>query len=199
LLLASAPVTADGRAGEFDFYVLSLSWTPAACASGAARNEECDAPHGFLVHGFWPEYETGYPEDCPSDQPQRVPQSVLDTVDDVMPSTGLAGYEWRKHGICSGLSPAAYFALLGKAARKIVTPQLLTPGNVPSQTTPAKIEAAFGSANPGLTASGMAVRCTDNTLTEVRICLRKDLAFRPCSEIDAASCHARSISVAPFP
>ncbi|HVY19553.1 MAG TPA: ribonuclease T2 [Bauldia sp.] len=199
MLLAAAPVAADGRAGDFDFYVLSLSWTPEACASGQASREECDAPHGFLVHGFWPEYETGYPDYCPANQPARVPQAILDGVDDVMPSTGLAGYEWRKHGICSGLSPAGYFALLGKAARKIATPQLLTPGNIPSQPTPAKIEAAFVSANPGLAAAGMAVRCANNTLTEVRICLTKELAFRPCPEINADTCHARLISVTPIP
>lgn len=198
-LAAAAPAAADGRAGDFDLYVLSLSWTPAACASGQAEAVECSAPHSFLVHGFWPEYEHGYPDFCDTREPRFVDRSILKGVADVMPSQGLAGYEWRKHGVCAGLSAADYFGLLGKAARKVATPQMLKPGNIPGRTTPAKIEVAFVSANPGLSASGMAVRCAGNELTEVRICFTKDLAFRPCAEVNADTCRASSIAVTPIP
>ncbi|MEJ0012543.1 MAG: ribonuclease T2 [Bauldia sp.] len=199
LIAFAAPAAADGRAGDFDLYVLSLSWTPAACASGKADDVECARPHAFLVHGFWPEYEHGYPDFCATSEPRFVDGAILKGVADVMPSQGLAGYEWRRHGVCAGLSAADYFGLLGKAARKVATPQLLQRGNVPGRTTPAKIEAAFVSANPGLSASAMAVRCAGNELTEVRICFTKDLAFRPCAEVDADACRASSIAVTPIP
>jgi ribonuclease T2 len=197
--LTAAPAAAGGRAGDFDLYVLSLSWTPAACASGVADDVECRGGRGFLVHGFWPEYERGYPEFCATSEPQFVDRSILKGVADVMPSQGLAGHEWRRHGVCAGLSAADYFGLLGKAARKVATPQLLEPGNIPGRTTPAKVEAAFVSANPGLSTSGMAVRCANNELTEVRICFTKDLQFRACADVNADSCRAASIAVTPVP
>jgi ribonuclease T2 len=43
----------DDEAGQFDYYLLSLSWSPAFClqSPGAA---ECDGPRrfGFIVHGL---------------------------------------------------------------------------------------------------------------------------------------------------
>jgi ribonuclease T2 len=193
------PVAAGDRAGDFDLYVLSLSWTPEACASGEANGAECEGSRGFLVHGFWPEYENGYPQFCDSPESTFVERRVLDSVSDVMPSHGLAGYQWRKHGICAGLSAADYFALLHKAAKKIQTPVLLTAGNIPGRITPAKVEAAFVQANAGLTTQGMSVRCAGNSLSEVRICFSKDLAFRPCDDVNRDTCRAASISVTPIP
>jgi ribonuclease T2 len=193
------PAAAGDRAGDFDLYVLSLSWTPAACASGEADGAECSKPRGFLVHGFWPEYETGYPQYCDTSEATFVPRDILDGVADVIPSRGLAGYQWRKHGVCAGLSAGDYFALMHKAAKKIQTPLVLTPGNIPGSIAPAKIEAAFVSANAGLTTQGMSVRCASNTLTEVRICFTKDLAFRPCDDVNRDTCRATSISVTPIP
>ena len=47
----------DAEPGTFDYYLLSLSWSPAYCLSdpGAA---ECNGPRrfGFIVHGLWPQY-----------------------------------------------------------------------------------------------------------------------------------------------
>ena len=54
--------------GDFDFYVLSLSWSPGFCEMPAGSNlhGQCDAGAnlGFVVHGLWPQYEHGYPSDC---------------------------------------------------------------------------------------------------------------------------------------
>jgi ribonuclease T2 len=58
--------------GKFDFYMLALSWSPSFCADSAERvpagsgqraDPQCGArPHSFVVHGLWPQYETGFPE-----------------------------------------------------------------------------------------------------------------------------------------
>ncbi len=88
-LLASHPARADGdRAGEFDYYLLSLSWSPAWCAlTGDDRHDpQCDAGRGltFTVHGLWPQYETGYPSDCftTSTDPSRADTAAMA---DIMP------------------------------------------------------------------------------------------------------------------
>src|SRR5690606_18991341 len=69
LLTQSALAQQRGKPGEFDFYVLALSWTPSYCeAEGDRRagDEQCSRarPYAFVVHGLWPQYERGYPRSC---------------------------------------------------------------------------------------------------------------------------------------
>ena len=196
----ASPAIADGRAGDFDFYVLSLTWTPTYCATADnSGSAQCDGDaRGFLVHGFWPEYDRGYPEYCASRLPVRLPQSSLDDIADLMPDGGLVGYEWRKHGLCSGLSANGYFSLMRKAREKVQIPETFRVGATPSSLPPAKIEAAFVKANPGLPIDGMAIKCGGNQLTEVRICLTKTLEFRRCPSVDDDTCRASSVAIPPI-
>jgi ribonuclease T2 len=192
-LLAIAPAYAEGEAGDFDFYVLSLSWLPTWCATADDQDpSQCRvAERGFSVHGLWPQYERGYPEFCPSSKPRWLADETVAMIRHVMPSASLARYQWRKHGMCSGLDEADYFTLLVRAAEGISIPDTLTG----QMLSPARIEAAFAAANPGLSADGMSVQCRGGRLTEVRICLTKDLAFRACDEVDADACSAGSIEL----
>lgn len=200
VLAVAAPALADGRAGDFDFYVLALTWTPTYCATDDDPDPaQCSTatPHGFLVHGLWPQYETGYPEYCPSSYPRGLRRSTLDAISSIMPSAGLARYEWRKHGMCSGLSEAAYFGLMLKAAEKVAVPPALRRTGSQRMLSPDAIEAAFVSANPGLRRDGIAVTCSARKLVEVRVCLTKDLQFRRCLDVDDDGCRSASISVPP--
>jgi ribonuclease I len=125
LVALTSPAVADGRAGDFDFYVLSLTWTPTYCATADNPDDaQCDSSHGFLVHGFWPEYETGYPEYCASSFPRGLKRSTLDAIAEIMPSASLAHYEWRKHGLCSGLAEGDYFGLMRDAAKTVAIPEI---------------------------------------------------------------------------
>src|SRR5271170_6274224 len=56
----------DAQAGRFDYYLLSLSWAPTYCLTHADDGAECTGKgYGFVVHGLWPQYDTGgYPENC---------------------------------------------------------------------------------------------------------------------------------------
>lgn len=199
LLLACAPAFAGGKAGDFDFYVLALTWTPGFCATADNPDpSQCKlAGAGYLVHGLWPEYETGYPDYCPSSFPRGLSNRTLAAIRDVMPSAGLAHYEWRKHGLCTGLDDARYFGLLVKAAQSVKVPPSLAAPHSAQRLAPGAIEAAFIAANPGLSSQGMAVQCDRGALTEVRICLTKDLAFRACTDVDLAGCRSPSLSVNP--
>lgn len=197
LVLAATPAVADDQAGKFDFYVLSLSWAPTYCATDDSPDPaSCQRqPHGFEAHGLWPEHESGFPQDCASTEPQWLDRRVHDGVADIMPSLGLAGYQWRKHGICAGLSQAAYFALMRRAFEAVAIPSALARPTSDARTTPKKVEAAFVAANPGLSQDAIAVTCRRGLLDEVRVCLTKTLEFRGCADVDRDACPAASITV----
>ena len=178
---ASADPTPQRRStapGNFDFYVLSLSWSPGFCATGGARKavDQCASGSGlgFVVHGLWPQFTHGFPSDCgPAGRsPSR---QALDTVRGVYPDTGLARYEWGKHGTCSGKSPTDYFADVKAARDGISVPQPFLAPQGDQTWAPLDVARAFVAANPGLRTDQMAVTCRQGMLEEVRICLTKDL------------------------
>ncbi|EKF58396.1 ribonuclease [Agrobacterium albertimagni AOL15] len=185
----------------FDFYVLSLSWSPTFCDSEAAgRNrEQCGGAKdfGWVVHGLWPQNEKGWPENCPTPEGSRVPERIGRTVIDIMPSMGLIGHQWRKHGSCSGLGMQDYFKLVREAHERIRIPPELATVSRESRTSPQAVEAAFIRSNPGLTRSAVAVTCDRERVDEVRICLDRSLGFRACPEVDSRSCRRSEITISP--
>ncbi|WP_271199215.1 ribonuclease T2 [Methylopila turkensis] len=203
LLLAAfapSPSRAQGQPGDFDFYVLSLSWSPTYCASAGRRAEgmQCAGPRpfGFVAHGLWPQYERGFPSDCRAGGfPSR---AVVDSMLAVMPSPGLVRHQWRKHGTCSGLGPEAFFALTRRAYERVVVPEIYRGLDRPLVTSPADVERAFIAANPGLAPSMIAVDCNRRNLREVRVCMKRDLSFRPCAEVDRRACRASELVLPPM-
>lgn len=184
----------------FDFYVLSLSWSPSWCAENddAGQSEQCrkGGGYGFIVHGLWPQYERGYPEFCPSRQPDRVPEGLGRAMTDIIPSMGLVGHQWRKHGSCSGLAQKDYFATVRAARERIAIPADLP--RTKNRLRPEAVEQAFLAANPGIERRGIAVTCEGGLLSEVRICLTPALSFRPCPEVDRAACRAKTVELPPI-
>lgn len=201
VLAALWPVAA--RAGDvpgsFDFYVLSLTWSPSYCAAeGGVRDDaQCETGrrYGFLVHGLWPQYERGYPEDCPT---RLAPDEAgIRALADLMPARGLVRHEWRKHGACSGLSPADYLKTIRAAREAIRIPAAFRQIDSYRTVSPAEVEAAFVAANPGLRPRGIAVTCDGRRLREVRVCLTRDLGFRACEEVDRRACRADRVVLPP--
>ena len=109
---ASAQDTRQNEPGRFDFYVLSLSWSPSFCDAGAARAQEqpeCGPrAYSFVVHGLWPQYEKGFPKSCQVPSP-RLPREIASSMLDLMPAPRLVYHEWDEHGTCSGLTAASLF------------------------------------------------------------------------------------------
>lgn len=184
----------------FDFYVLSLSWSPSYCeAEGAKANrQQCGAsrPYAFVVHGLWPQFERGYPENCNTGE-AKVADQTIRSLYDIMPSPGLIRYQWRKHGRCSGLSQADYFTVLRTAREKVAIPETYRRLDAYRTVDPEGVEEAFLAANPGLPADGVAVTCDRRFLREVRICMTRDLEFRDCPEVDRRSCSRDSVAMPP--
>ena len=193
----SAAVAAAGRAGEFDYYVLALSWNASWCAAeGDARGAaQCQSQReiGFTLHGLWPQYENGWPEYCTTPERDPTPAETA-AMEDIMLARGLAWHQWRKHGRCSGLGPEEYFALAREAWETIQRPRTLRRIGKPLRLAPGAIEQAFIAANPGLTPrlrpGGVTVTCENRVIREVRICLTKALAPRLCGGRTARDCAA---------
>ena len=69
--------------------------------------------------------------------------------------------------------------------------------SAPKTVAPAEVEDAFIKANPGLSTSAVAVTCDQRRLSEVRICMSKDLQFHSCEEIDRRACRRDSVVMPP--
>lgn len=195
---ASSAASAPGAA--FDFYVLALSWSPSHCASkgGDADPQQCAIakPLGFTAHGLWPQFERGFPQNCAIAE-RNVSREILRMIEPVMPSDGLARHEWQKHGTCSGLSQADYFNALIQAVDKVRVPDMFKLMPTARKIAPTLVETAFLRANPAISAKGFAAVCSGGYLSEVRICMTKDLNFRDCLEVDRKACRASTVEMPP--
>lgn len=201
LFVSTLPALAQerGRPGEFDLYVLALSWSPTYCLGerSGRDSQQCGAqrPYAFILHGLWPQYERGWPEFCQGQNPPRIPDGTIARMLDIMPSRGLVIHQWRKHGTCTGDNPQSYFDTARRAFQRITIPERYRTPQAQAEVTPDEVEAAFVAANPGLTREMMSVTCTRGMLEEVRICLSRTLQPRRCAEVDSRSCRARRIEV----
>ena len=180
--------------GKFDFYVLALSWSPSFCEASAERapnrapDQQCSGrPFSFVVHGLWPQYEQGFPAFCQVPAP-RLDRAIVGSMLDLMPSPRLIFHEWDRHGTCSGLSATAYFERVRKARALVNIPADYLALDQPVTVTPDAVAEAFVKANPGLTRASLAVACDSKRISEVRICLSKDFAFRDCAEVTRRAC-----------
>lgn len=178
----------------FDFWVLSLSWSPTYCEIEGenASRQQCASGRnlGFVVHGLWPQFESGWPEFCASSEPDRVPDSLVRDYLDIIPSAGLIGHQWRKHGTCSGLDQRGYLATTRAARQRVALPAALSSPESDIRIGADEVEAAFIEVNAGMQGTGIAVTCEAGLIDEVRICMTPSLEFRSCPEVDVRACRA---------
>jgi len=190
----------QGTPGEFDFYVLSLSWSPSFCETNGDRrgsDEQCKRgrPFAFVVHGLWPQYERGFPRNC--GEAPWIDRELIRSMTDIMPAYGLVLHEWKTHGTCSGLSGEEYFKTVRRASERVKIPARFVLINDYLTVSPGEVERAFVEANPGLADDMVAVTCDRRRLREVRVCMSKDLKFRACPETDRHACRSPQIVMPP--
>jgi ribonuclease T2 len=196
---AKPPRPAAAASGDFDFWVLALSWSPGFCEESHSNSKQCEpgSNQGFVVHGLWPQYEHGFPSDCGGSA--TVSRIALDRAKGLYPDEGLARHEWRKHGTCTGLSPGDYFDDVARARGAVTIPDVFAKPTADQTFSAQEVEQAFRDANPRLRPGMMSVGCRHELLEEVRVCFTKDLsAFRACPEVARSGCHIRSLR-APAP
>ncbi len=200
-IVALAQDRRQGEPGQFDFYVLALSWSPSYCEAAQARapnrapDQQCGGrPFAFVVHGLWPQYERGFPSYCQVPAP-RLDRAVVGGMLDLMPSPRLIFHEWDQHGTCSGLSPRAYFETVRKARAIVKIPADYLELSRSISVSPGEVTEAFLKANPGLSRAAIAISCDSRRLTEVRVCMGKDFSFHDCAEIARRTCRLGKISM----
>ena len=199
LLLAINPAPAK----DFDYYTLALSWSPTWC--GIERNadeDQCQPGRrfAFVVHGLWPQFEKGWPQDC--GPAERLPGKLIDAQLDIMPAKGLVIHQWRKHGTCSGLKAGEYFNELRERFQAVRIPARYLSPTKTVEVRPAELINDFIKSNKGLTADMLSVQCGGKRggrarLTELRICMGKQDGFDPCGENERRSCQADTLVLPP--
>ena len=159
---ANAPANSQmqNTAGNFDFYLLSLSWSPGFCATAAGQNDSAQCAPGrkfaFVLHGLWPQYEqSGWPQDCSTEQ---IDPAVVSKMISIMPSERLIQHEWTKHGTCSGLTSADYFEEAKEAYDEIKVPAEYHQLASQLSATPTEIRSKFAAANPAWGEQGFVVK-----------------------------------------
>lgn len=190
-------------AGQFDYYVLSLSWSPQFCATRGKQARPDDTQcgvgtaFGFVLHGLWPQYSSqGYPESCAL--PSALDAGLVQRMQRIMPSQRLVQHEWQKHGTCSGLSAESYFTQAESLFNGLRIPSRYQRPSAAVQTTPAELRQELVSENPSLPADGIAIYCRGPMLREVRICYSKDLKPQSCAPTVRDGCPRAGITVLPL-
>jgi len=202
LLLASAVPSAarSNRSGDFDYLVLALSWSPTYCASPAGENDNSQCAPGrrfaFVVHGLWPQYQQGWPQNCATDE-SWVDERMIRNMMDIMPSKKLIIHEWKKHGTCTGVSQASYFQAIRAIFGTVRIPARYLSPTADVITTPEQLVTDFVKTNRDLTADMLSVQCGNSRdrarLSELRICLDKQGKFATCGANENRSCRARTL------
>ena len=189
--LPQTATAADEIAGEFDYYVLALSWSPNWCAleGDARRSPQCDdaQDHGWIMHGLWPQFHRGYPSYC---RTVEIPPSrgMTAAMADIMGTPGLAWHQWKKHGSCTGLSAQRYYATSRAAYETVVRPPVFRKVKTDIRLPASVVEDAFAKANPDMDRDGITVTCKSGFIQDVRICLSRDLVPVPCGRDVTKDC-----------
>ena len=162
-------------AGRFDYYLMSLSWSPSFCETHPDEKSQCaHQGFGFVLHGLWPQNRNGsWPQHCRADATPD--ESTIQHTLGFMPSRHLIEHEWETHGACSGLDPHGYFDMADRAFASVKIPPALAAPQRPPAISANEVVRDFLQANPGMGENMISVSCHDGyELTEVRVCLNKD-------------------------
>ncbi|MGA7157949.1 MAG: ribonuclease T [Acidobacteriaceae bacterium] len=187
----SAHAQHKGKAGQFDFYLMNLSWSPEFC-SIQGTSPECAAHPGFILHGLWTQNDDGsYPVFC-TEQP--APSDLSQNLD-ITPDLSLLRHEWAKHGTCSGVGPQRFFAMEHKAYHSLKIPEQFDHIEHEMSMTPNAILDLFAQANPDFPRGSILLSCGRNHLTAIEACFSKDLHPIVCQNL--RSCRANSVKITP--
>lgn len=204
LACSGADRESRGEPGKFDYYVLSLSWSPQFCDGEGGQRKSSDiqcAPgrmYGFVAHGLWPQYERGYPEFCSTAPPPG--RNIIDKMLDIMPAPGLIRHEWSKHGVCDGSTAATYFGKVRATYAKVQIPAEFKQPVRQVMVAPQDLKKKLIQANGPASGKSFAILCGGNGgrfLSEVRVCFDRNLGYRACSSEVRDQCRVPQMIMPP--
>lgn len=169
--------------GDFDYWVMALSWSPDYCATNDYEDEQqCSIGKqlDFVLHGLWPQYEDGWPSYCTD---ETLPYDLQAEYVGLYPNDNLFDHEWKKHGTCSGLTPEGYLEWSSALKNGLVIPFEYDSPLEPFRTDAAALQVAFVAENPTFPENAFAVYCSGSGrfLKEIFVCYEKDGTPRECS------------------
>lgn len=168
--------------GQFDYYVLALSWGPNYCAGHPNdHSNECRIGQqaNFVLHGLWPQANAGSsPVGCAPAQP--VAKAIVRHMLEYYASRGLIQHEWQQHGGCSGISAGDYFSQVEKAFNAVKIPDLYRSLDQGQFFSVRDIERDFAQAN-NAPPEAFRVSCHAGELVNLEACLTKDLQYQACT------------------
>jgi ribonuclease T2 len=172
----------EAGGGQFDYYLLSLSWAPNYCASHPSdHSSECriGSHNAFVLHGLWPQASSGSPPlSCSNGSP--VASATVDHMLNFMPSRSLIQHEWQKHGTCTGLSAQDYFAQAEQAYTHVQVPQQYRTLNQQRRLNVPDLEKTFAEANHA-PVEAFRISCHGGDLVSLEVCVDKNLQYRSCT------------------
>jgi ribonuclease T2 len=189
--------------GQFDYYVLNLSWAPDFCnnmktltpqeRTAAGNDMQCATPQGFVLHGLWPQNFNGsYPTNCSS----KPAHEDLERNLDMTPNLALLNHEWAKHGTCTTLSPSTFFATARQAYTSVSIPEEFKVIQKDTELSPVAILSMFYRANNTFPQGSFALSCKDNRLTAIEACFSKD-TVQPIACQNIPTCQAPVVKITP--
>lgn len=188
----------ENVSGQFAYYKLAISRANEWCIANA-RPDDAQCGRDYVVHGLWPQCETGYPANCRLPDPRQQDRIDLAEVHKITPSDYLIRHEWEKHGSCTGLKRSQYFATAATLFNHLKLP-VLKPGSY----TPTELSALITAANPGMPKESVELACDEDaskpaarrdTLDEIRICFGRDGAFAKCRQVEQSCTRQGRIKV----
>jgi len=202
LVLASTQANSD-----FDFFYFVRQWPGSFCSEHKCPLFRKPDWYRFTIHGLWPNYNAGgWPEFC--DKDKAFDESLID---DLVPQMELAwpsymddsdsenfwAHEWNKHGTCALAelpSEHKYFKTVLKLHWKYDLMAALEDADItPSDKArygKAQLEDAIRKAY-GVDAL---IHCSqDGKLTEIWMCIDKDLKPFDCKASAADTSHCKEI------
>lgn len=181
------------KAGHYSYQKLAISRSQEWCIVNQ-REDDAQCKMEYIVHGLWPQCNTGYPSNCRLSEADLYDPIDEQKVYEFMPSSFLISHEWKKHGTCTGDKRSEYFATTGKLFKALKLPNLEA-----GEYEKTEIVRQLLQNNPGLTEDAIEMACDEEshksgsngrTLDEIRICYSVDGKFTPCLE-NENSCAAR--------
>lgn len=173
-------------------YTLAMIWAPEACHTRPGATREAARPGDFscasgsnrsrfTLHGLWPDGAGAgkWPQYCrPAAllSEAQLRAGLCDT-----PSVQLLQHEWAKHGSCVTGDPGAYLAEEHRLFRGVRQPAM-APLARRRDLAVRDVQAAFASANPGMSPDAVRVRLNKRGwMEEVWLCLGLDKHATRCA------------------